>query len=66
MKLVAAVLALVGAALGIFGFLLLAAVISVLMQGKPLDVPSTLIALILLGIATFALASAWRRWRREP
>ena len=66
MKIVAAVIAFVGSALGCFGLLLLAAVISVFMQGKPPDILSAVIGLALLALAAFALRVAWRRWRAAP
>lgn len=66
MKVVAAVIAFVGSALGCLGLLLLAAVISVFMQGKPPDILSTVIGLVLVVLAAFALRAAWRRWRAAP
>ena len=66
MKVVAAVIAFVGFALGCFGLLLLAAVVSVFLQGKPADILSTLIGIALVALSAFALRAAWRQWRREP
>lgn len=63
-KFVAALIGFTGMMLGAVGLLLLSAVISVLRQGKPLDVPSTVIAVMLIGLAAVALRAAWRRWRR--
>jgi multisubunit Na+/H+ antiporter MnhB subunit len=65
-KLVAGILAFIGFLFGAVGLLLLAAVVSVLAQGKPLDVLSTAIAAVLIAISAFALRAAWRQWRREP
>ena len=65
-KAVAGIIAFVGSALGCFGLLLLAAVVSVFMQGKPPDILSTVIGLVLVGLAAFAFRAAWRQWRREP
>ena len=65
-KFVAGLIAFVGVLVGAVGLLLLAAVISVLAQGKPLDVLSTAIAVVLIAISAFALRAALRRWRREP
>lgn len=59
-----AVLAFVlGALIGIFALFLLAAVVAVAMQGKPVDLLSSAIGLALLALAAFALRWAWRRWR---
>ncbi|HEX4745010.1 MAG TPA: hypothetical protein VFW12_10130 [Candidatus Limnocylindria bacterium] len=66
MKIVAGVIAFVGAALGCFGLLLLAAVASVFLQGKPPDLLSTVIGLVLVALAAFALRAAWQQWRRGP
>jgi hypothetical protein len=65
-RLVAGIIGFVGLVLGAVGFLLLAAVVAVFLQGKPLDVLSTAIAVVLIGLAAFALRTAWQRWRREP
>ena len=65
-KAVAAIIAFIGSALGCFGLLLLAAVVSVFLQGKPADILSTLIGLVLVALSAFALRAAWRQWRREP
>ena len=66
MKIVAAIIAFIGSALGCFGLLLLAAVASVFMQGKPPDALSTVIGLVLVAAAAFALRAAWRRWHAAP
>lgn len=59
-----AVLAFVfGSLIGIFALFLLAAVVSVAVQGKPPDLLSTFIGLALLALAAFALRWAWLRWR---
>lgn len=65
-RLVAGIIGFVGLMLGAVGFLLLAAVVAVFLQGKPLDVLSTAIAVVLIGLAAFALRAAWQGWRREP
>ena len=66
MKIAAAAIAFVGSALGCFGLLLGSAVLAVLLQGKPPDVLSGVIALALIALAAFALRAAWRRWRAAP
>lgn len=66
MKLAAAAIAFVGSVLGCFGLLLLAAVASVFLQGKPPDGLSAVIALALVALAALALRAAWRRWRAAP
>ena len=65
-KLVAGLIAFTGVVLGAVGLLLLAAVVSVFLQGKPADILSTVIGLVLVALAAFALRVAWRQWRREP
>lgn len=64
---VSAALAAIGSLLGCGGLFLLSAVVAVLMQGKPLDVLSTAVSLVLVGVGALVLRAAWRRWRRrEP
>ena len=65
-RLVAGLIGFVGLVLGAVGFLLLAAVVAVFLQGKPLDVLSTGFAVVLLALSALALRAAWQRWRREP
>lgn len=64
---VAVVLAAVGALVVIPAFFLLAAVAAVALQGKPPDILSTTIGLVLLALGALALRSAWSRWHAaEP
>ena len=62
-RIVAIALAAVGALVVIPALFLLAAVVAVALQGKPPDLLSTFIGLVLLALGALALRSAWRRWR---
>lgn len=60
---IAVALAGLGVLLAVPALFLLAAVVSVALQGKPPDLLSTAIGLVLLGLGALALRSAWGRWR---
>lgn len=62
-RVIAVALAGLGVLLAVPALFLLAAVVSVALQGKPPDLLSTAIGLVLLAIGAFALRSAWSRWR---